>query len=98
MSYFVVCTFDLKDASYQDYQNAYADLARIGLQKQLTSGQGTKITLPTTTTAGEFTGTSAAEVRDNLTERVKNAFTARRFTSEIFISVGGDWAWSHRTT
>ena len=28
MSYFVLCTFDLKDASYQDYQNAYADLEK----------------------------------------------------------------------
>ncbi len=98
MSYFAVCTFDLKNASYDDYQNAYADLAKIGFNKQVTSTQGTKIILPTTTTAGEFNGTSAAAVRDDLTERVKKAFEVRRFRSEIFVSVGGDWAWAHRTT
>jgi len=98
MSYFAVCTFDLKNASYEDYQNAYADLANIGFYKQITSQKGTKITLPTTTTAGEFNGTSAASVRDDLIERAKKAFEARRFRSEIFVSVGGDWAWAHRTT
>ena len=98
MSYFAVCTFDLKNASYDDYQNAYADLAKLGLHKQITSTQGTKITLPTTTTAGEFNGTSAGSVRDHLTVAVKKAFEARRFKSEIFVSVGGDWAWGHRTT
>jgi len=30
MSFLVTCTVDLKNASATDYQNAYADLARIG--------------------------------------------------------------------
>lgn len=98
MSYLVVCMFDLKNASQQDYQNAYADLAKLGFSRTITSSQGSKITLPTTTTAGEFQGTSASTVRDDLCERVQTAFRARGFTSEIFISVGGDWAWAHRTT
>ncbi len=54
MSYFAVCTFDLKNANYDDYQKAYSDLAQIGLNKQLNSSQGSTITLPTTTTAGEY--------------------------------------------
>src|SRR5437870_3218829 len=33
MSYFVVCTFDLKNATRTDYENAYADLANLGLRK-----------------------------------------------------------------
>lgn len=98
MSYYVVCIFDLKEASRQDYQNAYSDLAKLGLSKTVTSTQGTTITLPTTTTAGEFNGASAAAVRDDITGRVQKAFATRGFTSEIFISVGGDWAWGHRTT
>lgn len=98
MSYFAVCSFDLKNGSYEDYQNAYADLARIGFQRQATATNGTKIPLPTTTTAGEFSGTSVTSLRDDLTERVKKAFESRRFKSEVFIFIGGDWAWSHRTT
>ncbi|MCC6589048.1 MAG: hypothetical protein IT168_20290 [Bryobacterales bacterium] len=98
MSYFAVCTFDLKNANYDDYQKAYSDLAQIGLNKQLNSSQGSTITLPTTTTAGEFNGASAASVRDDLCNRVSASFSRRGFTSEIFISVGGDWGWGHRTT
>lgn len=98
MSYFAVCSFDLKNASYDDYQNAYADLARLGLSKTLISGQGSKVLLPTTTCAGEFTGNSADEVRDRLSNGVQATFKSRGFTSEIFISVGDNWAWGHRTT
>jgi hypothetical protein len=52
MSYFVLCTFDLKSASRQDYDNAYADLEKIGLKKVVTSDQGGKAVIPTTTVAG----------------------------------------------
>lgn len=98
MSYFVVCTFDLKNASYSDYQNAYSDLAAIGLQKVVVSTGGGKVVMPTTTTAGEFTGTSAAGVRDYVLNQAKAAFAARKFSSEIFLGVGGDWAWGAATT
>ena len=33
MTYQVFCTFDLKNASSEDYKNAYADLAAIGLSE-----------------------------------------------------------------
>jgi hypothetical protein len=33
MAYLVTCTFDLKNATYQDYRDAYADLAQLGLEK-----------------------------------------------------------------
>jgi hypothetical protein len=98
VGYFAVCTFDLKDASYEDYKAAYADLTSIGFSKKVVSTQGGTIMLPTTTTAGEFPGTSAGAVRDVLRERVQKAFAARRFISEIFISVGGDWCWGYVRT
>lgn len=98
MTYFVVCTFDLKNASYDDYQTAYGDLAQLGLSHTITSSQGSRVLLPTTTCAGEFNGTSVAAVRDDLSEKVRKTFSARGFTSEIFLAVGGDWAWAHRTT
>lgn len=98
MSYFVICTFDLKNATYEDYQTAYADLAKIGLNKVIVSGQNNKIVIPTTTTAGQFDGNSAGGVRDYVCEQVKSKFSARRFSSEIFIVVGGDWAWAASST
>jgi hypothetical protein len=98
MAYFVTCSFDLKNASTQDYRNAYADLENIGLKKVIVYAGDKKYVIPTTTVAGTFTGTSAATVRDIVREKVKNAFAARGFTSEIFVVVGGDWTWGAETT
>jgi hypothetical protein len=47
MSYFVVCTFDLKNATRTDYQNAYADLKELGLHKTVVSSQNKEVVAPT---------------------------------------------------
>jgi hypothetical protein len=98
MSYLVTCTFDLKNASSDDYKNAYADLNRLGLKTAVVSGQGNRIVAPTTMTIGEFNASDAGRLRDDLGTQVQRAFQARGFTSEIFVVVGGDWAWWARTT
>jgi hypothetical protein len=98
MSYFVVCTFDLNNATRADYQNAYADLANIGLHKTVVSDQGKEVVAPTTMTMGTFNGVDAASVRDYVRDRVQAAFRARRFSSEVFVVVAGNWAWGAGTT
>jgi hypothetical protein len=98
MSYIVFCTFDLKNASAADYQNAYADLDAIGLKRVHVGGDGTKAVIPTTSAMGYFNGASAAAVRDDIRQRVKSAFQARRFKSEIFVVVGADGTWGATTT
>jgi hypothetical protein len=58
MSYAVFCTFDLKNATAQDYK-----------------------------------------IRDDIRQRIQNAFKARSFNSEIFVLVGGEeWTWGTITT
>lgn len=98
MSYLVYCTFDLKNASSKDYENAYSDLQRLGLAKVVKADAGQNVVIPTTSTMGFFDGNSAISVRDSVRNSVKNAFATRGFTSEVFIVVGGDWAWSAATT
>lgn len=99
MSYMVFCTFDLKNASGQDYQNAYVDLAKIGLEKVHANAGGGKTVIPTTSALGNFTGLNAATVRDDVRAKIVAAFKARRFTSEIFVAVGGtDSTWGANTT
>ena len=56
------------------------------------------VVIPTTSTMGEFDGESAAAVRDSLCSQIKEAFSARRFKSELFVVVGGNWAWGSRIT
>jgi hypothetical protein len=47
---------------------------------------------------GFFDGNSAPGVRDNVRSRIKAAFNAGRFLSEVFVVVGGHWAWAGATT
>lgn len=98
MAYLVFCTFDLKNASATDYQNAYTDLETIGLKKVHKGSAGSDVVIPTTAAMGEFSGTSAGNVRDDVRKQVQNSFAKRGFKSEIFVIVGGDWAWGARTT
>jgi len=98
VSYLAICTFDLKNATYQDYQAAYTALEAVGLGKVIIPTGGGEVVMPTTTTAGEFNGASATDVRDYVREQVRQAFAARPFSSEIFVAVGGDWAWGAANT
>lgn len=50
-------------------------------------------------TIGQFTGDTAEIVRDHVRAQVQSAFTARKFSSEIFVFVGGqNWTWGAVTT
>lgn len=98
MSYLVFCTFDLKNASSQDYRTAYSDLAALGLQKVQKGSAGAEAVIPTTSAMGFFNGADAGSVRDDLRERIRAAFASRRFKSEIFVVVGGSWAWGSQVT
>jgi hypothetical protein len=98
MSYAVFCTFDLKNATTQDYKNAYADLEKIGLKK-VVAGSKREVVIPTTAALGSFNGANADSIRDDIRQRIQNAFKARGFSSEIFVLVGGeDWTWGAITT
>ncbi|MEK6789864.1 MAG: hypothetical protein AABY68_13030 [Pseudomonadota bacterium] len=99
MSYGVLCTFDLAGASSTDYQNAYSDLEKLGLYRAQSNSGGGKTVIPTTTVLGSYNGASADAIRDDVRAKIKAAFTARRFKSEIFVVVGGkDWTWGAATS
>jgi hypothetical protein len=97
MSYLVFCTFDLKNASSTDYQTAYDELSKLGLDR-VHSSNGNNVVIPTTSTMGFFNGQNASDVCTDVRTNVQAAFKARRFKSEIFIITGGDWAWVPTTT
>ena len=93
MAFLVFCTFDLKGANAADYQNAYADLDKLGLKKVHKNSSGRDTVIPTTSTMGFFDGVDASTISRTLRDRVLASFKARRFKSEIFLVVGDDWAW-----
>jgi hypothetical protein len=76
MAYLVTCTFDLKNASRTDYQNAYADLQKLGLKKVILSDGGKEVVVPTTMTIGTFDGQGAGPVRDYVRDKIQAAFRA----------------------
>jgi hypothetical protein len=98
MAFLVTCTFDLKNASLDDYREAYSLLDRIGLKKAIVADNGNKVVAPTTTTIGTFTGQNVGAVRDGVRSKVQTAFSNAGFSSEVFVVVGGDWAWGATTT
>lgn len=83
MSYIVFCTFDLKNANSQDYAVAYSDLQEIGLQRIVISTSKKEVVIPTTSTMGEFNGTTASAIRDHVKKKIEAAFNDRGFESEI---------------
>jgi len=93
MSYLAVVSFDLSNATREDYVSAYEALVDLGLRGTLRSDKGAEVDLPTTTCAGEFTGPSSAAVRDSLKIRIDTAFTKLGLRGKTFVTVGGDWAW-----
>lgn len=97
MSYLVFCTFDLKNASRTDYSNAYADLEVIGLRR-VVKGSKNEVVIPTTSVMGTYNGSNVESVRDHVRSKVKDAFTARGFDSEIFVVVGENGTWGSTTT
>jgi hypothetical protein len=98
MSYIIFCTFDLKNATSQDYERAYAALAKLGLQKVQKSDKGHDAVIPTTSAMGEFEADSGGQLRDQAVEEIKAAFAAERLKSEIFGIVGANWAWGTGVT
>jgi len=98
MSYLVFCTFDLKNASRDDYNDAYADLAGLGLSRVHENSSNGETVIPTTSVMGTYNGESSAAVRDHVRARVKEVFATRGLKSEIFVVVGSNGTWGATTT
>lgn len=98
MNYLVYCTFDLKNASSRDYDDAYLDLKSIGLTRVVVASKGEQVIIPTTSVLGTFNSTSAVDASEYVREKIKAAFASRGFRSEIFVIGASDWAWTGSTT
>lgn len=95
MDLFAVCAFELKHEKHQDYPNAYAALATLGLKRDLVSENGQRFLLPTGVAAGELKGSSESALREQLCLQAKKALDVRGVEAEIFITVCGEWAWGY---
>ena len=92
MNYLVFCIFELRKASREDYMYAYADLARLGLKKNVKSDDGHSVAIPSTAVMGIFNGKSVNEVRSAVGNNVEDVFKTRGYDGEFFVVVSADWA------
>ncbi|EOX4456750.1 TPA: hypothetical protein O4H68_001504 [Vibrio alginolyticus] len=95
MSYFVLCTFDLFNATSEDYESAYAELEKLGLHTVLEASSGATVDLPNTTAAGLFTGDKSSSIADDVLRLIKKRFSAQGLKYKVFISVADGYAWRH---
>ena len=97
MAYLVVVTFDLKDAESEDYECVDKGLSGIGLGKTVTGNSGKNVDLPYNTYVGEFPGTDAATIAQDILDRVLKAMQQCKVNGRLFVAVGDNWAWRSNT-
>ena len=97
MSYFVHVAFDMTNQDSEAYRAIEEALNTMGLYSTIEGSSKKTLTLPANTFAGKFTGESAGKIRDDLCTKIQDAFRAHNIHGNIFVSVGGDWAWGMRS-
>jgi hypothetical protein len=98
MSYLVLCVFDLREATRDDYKYAYLDLAELGLRRSVKSDNGPTFQLPGITVMGTAEGTNVEEVRTRVARDVQSIFKARSLRGDFFVVASADWACAGEST
>ena len=98
MSYFVHVTFDISNQTSGTDQALEGVLNEMGLYATIVGLSKKTLKLPANTFAGEFTGDGAGRIRDDLCTRIQDVFRSRGIKSDIFVTVGGNWAWGMRSS
>lgn len=92
----VIATFDIRNATSEDYEHVTEELEALGLYKEVTGDKDFSTSLPNNTYAGEFnavddTKAFAKEIRDT----IKKIITARNKRAKVYVVVApGKWAWA----
>ena len=96
MAFQVFMSFDLHDASEEDYTKFYNALAKIGLNHWVKGNIG-KLELPHSAVIGDFTGISVEDVRDRVRGSVVQILEATRLKGFIFVAVGENGTWGSQS-
>jgi hypothetical protein len=98
MSYLVVCIFELRNASREDYLYAHMDLGTLGLRQTVKSENGPGFKLPANAVMGTLEGRSVEDVRTLVGRGVQDIFKARGLRGTFFVVASADWACAGETT
>jgi len=92
MTFQVFMSFDLHNASDEDYAKFYHALAKIGLFHWVKGNIG-KLELPHSAVIGDFPGISVESVRDQVRTMVVQILEATTLQGFIFVVVGENGTW-----
>ena len=98
MSYLVLCIFELRNASREDYLYAHMDLGALGLRQTVKSETGPGFKLPANAVMGTLEGRSVEDVRSVVARGVQDIFKARGLRGTFFVVASADWACAGETT
>jgi hypothetical protein len=89
VSYQVVVTFDLVNASSDNYQCVREELSSMGLYNFVFGRHDTIVDLPHNTFVGDLYGSHVDEIRDSIRSQMQNAFRRCGVRGPILVTVGG---------
>lgn len=90
MSYQVVVTFDLVDASSDQYACVREALSDMGLYNFVITREDETRDLPRNTFTGDLYGSEASEIRDSVRSRLRDAFGCCGVRGPLWVAVGGE--------
>lgn len=96
----VTVTFDISDATAEDYAAITQGLAVYGLNTTLPADDGTTARLPRNVYAGRWTEqgySNNAHIRSAVDNLVSTILRSRGRRGRYFITVGSKWAWQTGT-
>ena len=89
MIYQVVVTFDLVDASSDQYSCVREELSGMGLYNLVFGEEDRRVDLPHNTFVGDLYGSNVDEIRNSIRSQMKDAFRGCGVTGLILVTVGG---------
>lgn len=93
MSVLVHVTFDLDGASSDEYTAVREHLAKINLHGWAMSDTYSFIDLPSNTFLAEYNAPLTADIRDRVTDYIREVFKVCGVQGKIFVTAGEGWAW-----
>lgn len=95
MQYQILCTFDLKNATTKNYDDAYKVLEKLGLNR-VQAGTPRDVVIPTTTVLGSrsFENTNSHNVAVSYRDVISKEFESLKLSYEIFITAGQNGSWA----
>ena len=101
MSWLVILSYELYNASQTDFAKVNRGLKSLGLINEIISEYGTTNELPMHTFAGQFSkdaDNTSTEIVNYIKENTKKIFEEAEVEGKMFVAAGENWSWGELVT